>query len=92
MQGESNLRFMRKLGKKYPRSDRRALYVIALALVLPFAGVAGYRALERRQPTASPPQPRQLRFRISPRLRRLLNFPTLFARTRPLPMRSHATA
>jgi murein DD-endopeptidase MepM/ murein hydrolase activator NlpD len=55
MQGESNLRFMRKLGKKRTFSERRALCVIALALVLPFIGVAGYRALERRQPASSLP-------------------------------------
>ena len=49
------MRFMRKLGNKRTLSERRTLCVIVLALVLPFVGLAGYRALERRQPASSPP-------------------------------------
>jgi len=49
------LRFMRKPGNQRTLTERRALYVAALALVLPFVGVAGYRALGRRQPVAPPP-------------------------------------
>jgi murein DD-endopeptidase MepM/ murein hydrolase activator NlpD len=49
------LRSMRKLGNKSMFSERRALCVIALALLLPFIGVAGYRALERRHPASTPP-------------------------------------
>jgi len=46
---------MGKPGSQRTLSRRRALSVAALALVLPFVGVAGYHALGRRQPAAPPP-------------------------------------
>jgi murein DD-endopeptidase MepM/ murein hydrolase activator NlpD len=55
LQGESDLRFMHKPGSRRTLPERCAFYVAVLALVLPFMGVAGYRALERRQPAAPPP-------------------------------------
>jgi murein DD-endopeptidase MepM/ murein hydrolase activator NlpD len=45
---------MRQPGNKHIFPDRRALCVMALALVIPLVGAAGFRALDRKQPTAPP--------------------------------------
>jgi murein DD-endopeptidase MepM/ murein hydrolase activator NlpD len=43
--------------KDYALVERRALWVAVLAVILPLAGVSGYRAFERGQPAAIPPVP-----------------------------------